>query len=143
MVFARQELAMSVHVSLHPEPHSHFPPHPIPQGCPRAPALNALLHASNQHWSSISHMVIYMIQCYSLKSSPPHLLPHSPKVCSLHLCLFCYLTYRLIITDFLNSISSVKFSCSSVPALCDLKDCSMPGLPVHHQLLEFTQTHVP
>ena len=143
VVFARHESATSVHGSLHPEPHSHFPPHPIPLGCPRAPALNALLHASNLHWSSISHMVIYMIQCYSLKSSHPHLLPHSPKVCSLHLCLFCCLTYRLIITNFLNSISSVKFSSSSCPALCDLKDCSMPGLPVYHQLLEFTQTYVP
>ena len=26
--------------------------------------------------------------------------------------------------------------------LCDHKDCSTPGLPVHHQLPEFTQTHV-
>ena len=26
--------------------------------------------------------------------------------------------------------------------LCDPMDCSMPGLPVHHQLPEFTQTHV-
>ena len=26
--------------------------------------------------------------------------------------------------------------------LCDPKNCSMPGLPVHHQLPEFTQTHV-
>ena len=26
--------------------------------------------------------------------------------------------------------------------LCDPMDYSMPGLPVHHQLLEFTQTHV-
>ena len=26
--------------------------------------------------------------------------------------------------------------------LCDPMDCSMPGLPVHYQLLEFTQTHV-
>ena len=26
--------------------------------------------------------------------------------------------------------------------LCDPMDCSMPGLHVHHQLLEFTQTHV-
>ena len=26
--------------------------------------------------------------------------------------------------------------------LCDPMNCSMPGLPVHHQLLEFTQTHV-
>ena len=25
--------------------------------------------------------------------------------------------------------------------LCNPKDCSMPGLSVHHQLLEFTQTH--
>ena len=26
--------------------------------------------------------------------------------------------------------------------LCDPMDCSMPGFPVHHQLLEFTHTHV-
>ena len=26
--------------------------------------------------------------------------------------------------------------------LCDAMDCSMPGLPIHHQLPEFTQTHV-
>ena len=26
--------------------------------------------------------------------------------------------------------------------LCDTMDCSMPGFPVHHQLPEFTQTHV-
>ena len=61
--------------------------HPIPLGCPRAPALGALRHASNLHWSSVLHMVMYMFQCYSLKSSHPHLLPLSPKVCSLHLCL--------------------------------------------------------
>ena len=30
----------------------------------------------------------------------------------------------------------------SSPTLCDPIDCSTPGLPVHHQLLEFTQTHV-
>ena len=26
--------------------------------------------------------------------------------------------------------------------LCDPMNCSTPGLPVHHQLLEFTQTHI-
>ena len=26
--------------------------------------------------------------------------------------------------------------------LCDRMDCSMPGFPVHHQLLELTQTHI-
>ena len=29
----------------------------------------------------------------------------------------------------------------SCPTLCDPMDCSTPGLPVHHQLPEFTQTH--
>jgi len=37
-------------------------------------------------------------------------------------------------------ISSVQ-SLSHVQ-LCNPMDCSMPGFPVHHQLLEFTQTHV-
>ena len=41
--------------------------------------------------------------------------------------------------DFNNQFSS--FALFSL-TLCDPMDCSMPGLPVHHQLLEFTQTHV-
>ena len=88
----------------HPEPSSHLPPHPISQRPPSALVLSALFHTSNLDWQSISHMVIYMFQCYSLKSSHPHLLPQSPKVCSLSLCLFCCLTYRVIIIIFLNSI---------------------------------------
>ena len=58
----------------HPEYPSHLPPHPIPLGCPSAPTLSALFHAWNLDWQSISHMVIYMFQCYSLKSSHPCLL---------------------------------------------------------------------
>ena len=88
----------------HPEPPSHLPPHPIPRGHPRAPALSTLSHALNLDLWSISHMIIYMFQCYSLKSSHPCLLPQSPTVCSLHLCLFCCYSYRVIITIFLNSI---------------------------------------
>ena len=39
---------------------------------------------------------------------------------------------------------SVQFSSVAqlCPTLFDTMNCSMPGLPVHHQLLEFTQTHV-
>ena len=39
---------------------------------------------------------------------------------------------------------SVQFSsvCQSCPTLCDPMNCSTPGLPVHHQLWEFTQTHI-
>ena len=44
----------------------------------------------------------------------------------------------------LSNIKSVQFSsvAQSCPTLCDTMNCSMPGLPVHHQLPEFTQTHV-
>ena len=39
---------------------------------------------------------------------------------------------------------SVQFSSvtQSCPTLCNPMDCSMPGLPVRHQLPQFTQTHV-
>ena len=43
--------------------------------------------------------------------------------------------YHLHILQF----SSVAQSCLT---LCDPMNCSTPGLSVHHQLLEFTQTHV-
>ena len=33
-------------------------------------------------------------------------------------------------------------SVQSCPTLCDPMNCSTPGLPVHYQLPEFTQTHV-
>ena len=39
-------------------------------------------------------------------------------------------------------ISSVQFSLSVGPTLCDPMNHSTPGLPVHQQLPEFTQTHV-
>ena len=42
-------------------------------------------------------------------------------------------------------LSSVQFSSvtQSCPTLCDTMNHSTPGLPVHHQLPESTQTHVP
>ena len=43
-----------------------------------------------------------------------------------------------------GSFISVQFSSvtQSCPTICDPMDHSTPGLPVHHQLPEFTQTHV-
>ena len=38
-----------------------------------------------------------------------------------------------------QSVSSVAHLC---PTLCDPMNHSTPGIPVHHQLPEFTQTHV-
>ena len=50
----------------------------------------------------------------------------------------CFVLWRLIPGQLLQ-FSSLTQSC---PTLCDPMDCSMPGFPVHHQLLELTQTHV-
>ena len=100
----QHETATGAHVFPHPKPPFHLTAHPIPLGYPGAPALSALHHALNLHWSSIVHKVIYMFQGYSLKSSHPPLLPHSPKVCSLHLVSLLLLCNKVIITIFLNSI---------------------------------------
>ena len=78
--------------------------------------------------------------------------------------LDCLLIFKILITEKLlgNSVfapmvsivewfnqlflqfSSVQFSSvtQSCPTLCDPLDCSSPGFPVQHQLLELTQTHV-
>ena len=112
MAFAihQHELAIDIHVSPHPEPTSHLPPHPNPPGCHRAPALGALLYASNSHWSSILHMVTYMFPCYSLRSSRPLLLL-SPEVCSFRLCLLCCPVRRIVGTILLDlwSLWVMKF----------------------------------
>ena len=51
---------------------------------------------------------------------------------------------HLLLVDFWIFFSSVQFSsvAKSCPTLCDSMNRSMPGLPVHHQLPEFTQTHI-
>ena len=43
-----------------------------------------------------------------------------------------------------NDLNLVQFSSVAqlCPTLCNPLNCSTPGLPVHHQLPEFTQTHV-
>ena len=51
---------------------------------------------------------------------------------------------RLFTSDDRNTMLSVQFSsvAQSCPTLCNPMNCSTPGLPAHHQLPEFTQTHV-
>ena len=48
---------------------------------------------------------------------------------------------NLAITKFTNSVQ-FRSVAHSFPTLCDPMNRSMPGLPVHHQLPEFAQTHV-
>ena len=89
---------------LHPEPPSHHPPSTITLGHPSAPAPSILYPSLNLDWHFVPYMILYMFQWHSPKSSHPRSLPQSPKDCSIHLCLFCCLAYRVIVTIFLNSI---------------------------------------
>ena len=50
--------------------------------------------------------------------------------------LLFFLIFCVYSTDNFSSVQSL------FPTLCDPMNCSTPGLPVHHQLPEFTQTHV-
>ena len=54
---------------------------------------------------------------------------------------WCYGEHRAMVY-MLTELQSVSSVAQSYPTLCDPIDCSMPGFPVHHQLLELTQTHV-
>ena len=62
--------------------------------------------------------------------------------------LFIYLLPKSIplalIPELILKEKEVQFSsvAQSCPTLCNPMNCSTPGLPVHHQLLESTQTHV-
>ena len=53
--------------------------------------------------------------------------------------LWLRMTTSISVRHLSVQVSSVAQSCLT---LCDPMDCSMPGLPVHHQLPKFTQTHV-
>ena len=78
---------------------SHFPPHSITLGCPRA-----LFHASNLHWSSILDMIIHMFQCYSLIASPTLAFSHMTFLCKNWITVkyfFSPETLRVLIRNFL------------------------------------------
>ena len=85
------------------------------------------------------YSTILIILLYSI-SFPPSLYLYD----IFHFCLnYLRVRYRHRDTLFLNNSASVQFSSvtQSCPTLCDPMNCSMPVLPVHHQLPEFTQTH--
>ena len=58
-------------------------------------------------------------------------------------CILLFVSSRVFFISFI-AFSSVQFSlvAQSSPTLCDPMNRSTPGLPVRHQLPEFTQTHV-
>ena len=72
----------------------------------------------------------------------PYLHSHCSGI-SKYIFLLDYKTFRVGGTRLLSSsFSLVQFSCSVMSDSLQPMNRSMPGLPVYHQLLEFTQTHV-
>ena len=76
---------------------------------------------------------------------------HTIGICLLNFKTEMYLNGTLFLSLTLNMLWYVwampPYSIFSsftqlCPTLCDPMNCSMPGFPVHHQLPEFTQTHV-
>ena len=87
------------------------------QGSLMSPALTGRSFITSTTWEAQKHFFICSFQNYS--------------------SIFCPLKFLKI--QFSVQFSSVAQSCLT---LCDTMNRSMLGLPVHHQLLESTQTHV-
>ena len=64
------------------------------------------------------------------------------NIVQVNLAAKCVMVFILFLK--LWGFSSVQFTsvAQSCPTLCDPMNRSTPGLPVHHQLPEFTQTHI-
>ena len=110
---------------------------------------------------SVSHLLMQIIQMGILfnAESDPGALGFGLRFCITNECLreadiagpqtTRWATRRAIMPPkqlflFVYQFSSVQFNsvAQSCPTLCDLMNRSTPGLPVHHQLPEFTQTRV-
>ena len=90
-------------------------------------------------WCSYRSLCYFNVSCQSLK-----IINFDWLFNILFLCSFSLFQNGAHPQSSYYTLPSVEFSSvtQSCPTLCDPMNHSMPGLPVHHQLLEFTQTHV-
>ena len=96
---------------------------------------NDLFLTSLLQWFSLWNLLLH---CFYIQISDIIYGPKKQKSNSCSIWSFFGHLERIWMSSF-SQVSSVIQSC---PTLCDPMDCSMPGLPVHHQLPELTQTHV-
>ena len=97
-----------------------------------------------------NHLIHFLEDIYSTNILMPEIYIYTNKTVSshIHLSNLSSISYFLfvchLLSTYLSFVYSVQFSsvAQSCLTLCDSMHCSTPGLPVHHQFLEFTQTHV-
>ena len=101
------------------------------------------------HWERWGRVQMLLFQDLILPaalatSSNPQCLPPTSFSNLCYGYLFTYPTSPTKIWAPWTQKSSVQFSsfAQSCPTLCNPMNRSTPGLPVHHQLPEFTETHV-
>ena len=91
-----------VHMSPHPECPSHLPPHPIPLGCLRAPALSAsCIELALVIYFAYDNIHVSMLFSQIIPLLPSPTEPKSLFFTSVSLLLS---HYRVVVTIFLNSI---------------------------------------
>ena len=88
------------------------------------------------HWSILAWGILWTEEPLRLLSMGSHRVRHDwSDLAAAATAAYTPCNHFLVI--FVRWFSSVQ----SCPTLCDPMHCSMPGFPVHHQLLELTQTH--
>ena len=92
----------------------------------------------------ISHNYIHTRSLGSLPPRCPSRLSECSAIFNKKHIKYYKKTYSNFLNWFIPHKNCLQFSsvAQSCPTLCDPMNRSMPGLPVHHQLPEFTQTHV-
>ena len=93
------------------------------------------LHASKEMLNTLKFR---LQQCVKQELSKVQLAFRKSRGTRGQITNICWITEKQENSRKTSQFSSVSQSC---PTLCDPMNRSTPGLPVHHQLLEFTQTH--
>ena len=97
-------------------------------------------------FASVSHCIccLAMHGALACEGQDPGIWDPTSEIWSLY--KYCVCAQSLSCVWFFATPRTCSFQFSSVaqscPTLCDPMSCSTPGLPLHHQLPEFTQTHV-
>ena len=101
-------------------------------------SVHGILQARILEWAA---MPFSRVLCYIFSSI--HLPSFFCRLASLlTICIIYYPNLQLTLSYIQIRSDQIRSVAQSCPTLCDPMNCSTPGLPVHHQLPEFTQTHV-